>query len=192
MTPSPNPARRLNDLNIWVGGGGSQSQIHKSVWSCCEQPTAITHITDYSVERSLRPMGIVVMQNRWAFISSECLREICRRSVFTASSADDNEPKTKRQRVRTSRDRKWRKWNQSVLWRICERFENSLARKCKKQAADEKGGWDGNELMTEIEREQERRRGDRHSLLPRAQAWSPATVPDGLTERGKEKCSCHS
>jgi len=40
--------------------------------------------------------------------------------------------------------------------------------------------------MTEIDREQERRRkrrgGDRHS--PRA--WSPATVPDGLTERERE------
>lgn len=42
-------------------------------------PQLLPNITDYSVERSLRPMGIVVMQNRWAFITSECLREICRR-----------------------------------------------------------------------------------------------------------------
>lgn len=58
-------------------------------------PQLLPNITDYSAERSLRPMGIVVMQNRWAFISSECLREICRRFVFTASSLDDNEPQDK-------------------------------------------------------------------------------------------------
>jgi len=58
-----------------------------------------------------------------------------------------------------------------------------------------RGGGDGNELMTEIESKRGGGGGGGEidilsSLEP--QAWSPATVPDGLTEREKERCSCHS
>jgi len=64
-----------------------KAKIHMSVWSRYCNPQLLPNITDYSAERSPRPMGMVVMQNRWAFISSECLREICRRfgvySLFT-------------------------------------------------------------------------------------------------------------
>lgn len=59
-----------------------------------------------------------------------------------------------------------------------------------------RGGGDGNELMTEIERERGGGEGGGGEIdilsSPEPQAWSPATVPDGLTERGKERFSCHS
>lgn len=58
-----------------------------------------------------------------------------------------------------------------------------------------RGGGDGNVLMTEIESERGGGGGGGEIDIfssPEPQAWSPATVPDGLTERGKERCSCHS
>jgi len=57
-----------------------------------------------------------------------------------------------------------------------------------------RGGGDGNELMTEIESKRGGGGGGEIDILSslEPQAWSPATVPDGLTEREKERCSCHS
>lgn len=53
-----------------------------------------------------------------------------------------------------------------------------------------RGGGDGNELMTEIESERGGGGGGGEIDIlssPEPQAWSPATVPDGLTERGKRE-----
>lgn len=112
--------------------------------------------------------------------------------MFTASSVDDNEPEDKMSASENGQRQEVKEMKPiSADGEYAKDLKTVYQGKAKNKRRMRRGGGDGNELMTEIESE---RGGGEIDILssPEPQAWSPATVPDGLTERGKERCSCHS
>ncbi len=94
MAPSSNPAQRWNYLNIWVGGGGSQCQNTQEYVELLRATHSYYPTLLITVWRDpwgrwgswlCRTDGPLLAESVWGRFAGD--------SVFTASSADNNEPK---------------------------------------------------------------------------------------------------